>query len=152
MVNNMASKQAPLRYIKRKKDKYTVSLKKFKLLCCMHPSFKSLMHTIGRLDKSRIDNLVTSTLGLTYYSHDRTIISKIHGGYQVINLLTCLPVSRETSNGIVHLHFEIALLVLWAQAVYMSLIYLYNLYYTRFVLIWPRGTSNYCNPVIALAF
>ena len=90
-----------------------MSLKKFKLLCCMHPSFKSLMHTIGRLDKSRIDNLVTSTLGFTYYSHDRTIISKMHGGYQVINLLvTCLPVSRETSNGIVHLHFEIALLVL----------------------------------------
>jgi len=65
--------------------------------------------------------LITSTLGLTYYSYDRVIISKRHGGYPVINLVvTCVPISRETSNGIVHSHIEIALFISMTPFLYTN--------------------------------
>jgi len=77
----------------------------------MHHSFKFLIHTrLSRVNYAYVNDLVTSTLGLTYHSNDRAIINKRHGGYSVINLLvTCVPMSGKTSNVIVHSHIEIAL-------------------------------------------
>ena len=64
----------------------------------MHPSFKSLIHTImsGKLRMGY--DLVTSTLPLIYSSNNRAIINKRHWSYPVVNLLvTRVPISRETS-------------------------------------------------------
>jgi len=66
--------------------------------------------------------LLTSTLGLTYYSHKRVIFSKRHGDYPVINLLVKhLPISIETSNIIVHPHIEKALFISMTQVYHICL-------------------------------
>jgi len=57
---------------------------------------------------ANVNDFVPSTLGFTYYSHDRAIINKMHGKPSCNLLVTRVPISRETSNDIFHSHIKIA--------------------------------------------